>query len=159
MHDRPAARGGRLPSADVTRWGHVAPRHLARRYVARASGGRCRRSRQAGGPTRAAVCGCCGCDGQRVRKDHALGVRKETSCDAPLNIVQKWPFLHPSLAPPPAVSAQTQRIPCFKSVQQQEFKPKWHRKSLGSASVTRFFGVTLIMGRLLHVLLLSVWTS
>ena len=30
-----------------------------------------------------------------------------------------------------------------------KLKPKWHRKPLGSASVTRFFGVTLIMRQLL----------
>ena len=53
-----AARGSTATSAGC----HVAPRHLARRYAARASGGRWRRSRHAGGPTQADLFACSGSD-------------------------------------------------------------------------------------------------
>ncbi len=95
---RPAAADRRaLTSAGVPR---VAPRHLARRYVVRVSGARCRRNRHAGGPTRANLCGCRGSGGQRVWKDYALGVRKEASCDAHSTKCRNGRFCTPHQRPP-----------------------------------------------------------
>ena len=90
-----AGRGGRARD-DVVRGCHVAPRHLARRYVARASGGCWGRSRHAGGPARAKERVCLGSGWQGARGDHALRARKEASrakmARSPQNRFFKWRF-------------------------------------------------------------------
>ena len=87
--DSCCAAAARPPRDDVAAGGcHVAPRHLARRYAARAFGGRWGRTRHAGGPARAKEQACPGFGRQVTRERCARRARKEAS-----NVM--WHMTHP----------------------------------------------------------------